>query len=161
MLLSDYIAESFQDAITHLRGDGCRRLHIIAHSMGARILSTAADRLPSLFSRVSTQPDTSDDNIRGSDTGVELASITFLSPDIEYGEFVERCGPILRSICPLITIYGDVNDEALVYASFFNTRFYNFRPQRAPPGLKENWCAQLPLPGVYIPPGWLGTRSEN
>ena len=73
--------------------------------------------------------------------GLKLASVTFLSPDMDYGEFVGRCGPRLRSVCPLVTVYGDVNDSALNLSTFTNKLWFWMFPQDAAPGLQEETCA--------------------
>lgn len=52
MTLSDHVATRMIDALQHLEADGCRRVHIIAHSMGARVMSGAADRLSHFFPRL-------------------------------------------------------------------------------------------------------------
>jgi hypothetical protein len=69
--------------------------------------------------------------------------VTFLNPDMDYGEFVGRCGPRLRSVCPLVTIYGDANDSALDLSTLTNRLWYRLFPQEAPPGLLEETCAPL------------------
>jgi alpha-beta hydrolase superfamily lysophospholipase len=47
--LSDYVSTKFVEALEHLQADGCRRVHIVAHSMGARVVSGAAERLSRFF----------------------------------------------------------------------------------------------------------------
>jgi pimeloyl-ACP methyl ester carboxylesterase len=47
--LSDYVAHKLIEALEHLQEDGCRRVHIVAHSMGARVVSGAAERLAHFF----------------------------------------------------------------------------------------------------------------
>lgn len=75
--------------------------------------------------------------------GLNLASVTFLSPDMDYGEFMGRCGPRLRSVCSLVTVYGDVNDTALDLSTNVNKFWYHMWPYVAPPGLREETCAPL------------------
>jgi hypothetical protein len=86
--------------------------------------------------------------------GVEmkLVSVTFLSPDMDYGEFVGRCGPRLRSVCPLVTVYGDEHDGALDASVFVNSMWFRAFPEDAAPGLKEESCDALAAsspPGTY------------
>jgi pimeloyl-ACP methyl ester carboxylesterase len=53
--LSDYMAARFIEALEHLQADGCRRVHIVSHSMGARVVSGAAERLSRFFPSLPTE----------------------------------------------------------------------------------------------------------
>ena len=50
--MSNYVAAKMIEALQHLEADGCRRVHIVGHSMGARVLSGAADHLSRFFPRL-------------------------------------------------------------------------------------------------------------
>lgn len=121
---SPWLVERLVEALWQLQLDGARRVHLFGHSMGARVVAAAAPRLAALFQPI--------DLAAGADAAapaqpagalsieksypfgagvLELASVTLLSPDMELGEFVGRAGPALRSVCPLITIYGDRCDQ--------------------------------------------------
>jgi hypothetical protein len=54
----------------------------------------------------------------GAGLGLEVASTTYLCPDMDYGEFTGHCGRILRSLYSVFTIYGDVNDGASFWSGF-------------------------------------------
>lgn len=140
---SGYVAQHFEDALEHLRADGCHSVHLIGHSMGARVLAAAAQRLVDLFpaAPAATEPRRSAAAPRYGPGALRLATVTLLSPDLELGDFVGRCGPMLRSICDVVTVYGDSNDDALGWAAHMNSWLYRFRPEEAPEGLKATWCA--------------------
>jgi esterase/lipase superfamily enzyme len=146
--LSKRVGQKFEEALEHLQADGCTRLHIIAHSMGARVVAGAARRIQRLF------PQSLDPLAEPRDCEVaatfgprlmDLVSMTFISPDVDFGAFMAQYGPIFRSICALITIYGDPNDDALFWSSFLNSYYFKLKPNYAPPGLKEEWCELQPV----------------
>lgn len=146
---SGYVAQHFEDALEHLRADGCHAVHLIGHSMGARVLAAAAQRLADLFpaSPAGTEERRSSAEPRYGPGVLDLATVTFLSPDLELGDFVGRTGPLLRSICDVVTVYGDSNDDALGWAAHMNSWLYRFRPAAAPRGLKATWCGAPPCFG--------------
>jgi hypothetical protein len=59
---------------------------------------------------------------------------------MEYGEFVGRCGPRLRSVCSLVTVYGDDHDSALGISQLTNKMWFGLFPHDAPPGLAAETC---------------------
>lgn len=131
---------------------------MFSHSMGARAVAAASDKLARFFEKLPEpsipEPSVSSPSENPAETQAAatpatakmyLKTMTFLSPDMDTGEFVGHCGPILRSLCPLITIYGDTSDSALDLAVFFNTLHFKYFPDAAPPGLKAETCAPVPL----------------
>jgi hypothetical protein len=50
----------------------------------------------------------------------ELASATLLNPDYELATFVNDTGPRLRRLFPIVSIYGDPADQALLLAEVAN-----------------------------------------
>ena len=74
--------------ITDLSNAGFSRVHIIAHSMGARILNTAA---PGLQDVCGDGPDQ-----------LNIQTVTMLNPDCELNEFTKAGGAYddLRAIAP-------------------------------------------------------------
>ena len=132
------------EALEQLQADGCRRVHVFGHSMGARVVATASDRLADVFQKLPFR-DASEPGV-GKNSKMQLASMTFLSPDMDYGEFVGHCGPVLRSLCPLVTIYGNKNDSALTISATSNAYLFWLFPSVVTPGLKEETCAP-PLSG--------------
>eukprot|EP01069_Polyplicarium_translucidae_P001447 Polyplicarium_translucidae@DN1664_c0_g2_i2.p1 len=103
------VAASFAHFLETMRAIGCTRLHLIAHSLGARLmlngLRLAAGR--DLFKLC----DENDE--RGSLSKLRLLSVTLLHPDYNLQEFVKRDYATLRARCSLISIFGDSNDLAL------------------------------------------------
>jgi hypothetical protein len=49
-----------------------------------------------------------------------IASVTLLNPDYELATFVGDTGPRLRRLSPIVTIYGDPADQALLLAELAN-----------------------------------------
>lgn len=138
---SDYVSGKMIAALENLEADGCRRVHMFGHSMGARVVASAADRLSQFFRKLpSGDPSGAAKNADHPRESMQLASMTFLSPDMDYGEFVGHCGPLLRSLCPLVTIYGDPGDTALDICATSNAYLFKLFPDTAPPGLKEETC---------------------
>eukprot|EP00873_Tetraselmis_striata_P001744 jgi/Tetstr1/422008/TSEL_012872.t1 len=52
--------------------------------------------------------------------GLSIATITMLNPEYPLCEFLRSCAKSLRTICPLVTIYGDMRDTALFGAELWN-----------------------------------------
>jgi esterase/lipase superfamily enzyme len=134
------------EALEYLEESGCRRVHMFGHSMGARAVAGAAERLGKFFPEVPAgDPSSPAEMTKDGNGRMILATMTFLSPDMDYGDFVGRCGPILRSVCPLVTIYGDSGDSALGISAASNKLLYRLFPKVAAPGLKEEACAPASL----------------
>jgi len=84
---------------------GVVHIHVLAHSMGARLLLTA---LPEVVKVLSAR-------------SVKLASCIFLNADHPLERFVHTDYALLRAHCHHITIYADVNDRALWYSHVVNS----------------------------------------
>eukprot|EP00873_Tetraselmis_striata_P022678 jgi/Tetstr1/442942/TSEL_031004.t1 len=52
--------------------------------------------------------------------GLSIATITMLNPEYPLCEFLRSCAKSLRTICPIVTIYGDMRDTALFGAELWN-----------------------------------------
>eukprot|EP00325_Prymnesiales_sp_UTEX-LB-985_P007976 CAMPEP_0174702142 /NCGR_PEP_ID=MMETSP1094-20130205/6526_1 /TAXON_ID=156173 /ORGANISM="Chrysochromulina brevifilum, Strain UTEX LB 985" /LENGTH=449 /DNA_ID=CAMNT_0015899879 /DNA_START=86 /DNA_END=1435 /DNA_ORIENTATION=- len=84
---------------------GIEHIHVLAHSMGARLFAAALPSISSLFAS----------------RGASLASCIFLNADHPIERFKSVDYPILRQMCSHITIYADQNDRALWYSHVVNT----------------------------------------
>lgn len=114
------------------RASALPQVHILAHSMGARVLAGASQTIADAFKQDVTGPP------GGAFT---LGSVIMLSPDIELGEFAAHSGPLLRSVCHNVVVYGDEHDSALQYATMSSGLLFKMRPDLAMPDLADNWCA--------------------
>lgn len=111
--------------------------------MGARVLAGVAQRIADIFapSPLATEPRQSAVPPRYPRTEFDLGSVIMLSPDMDLGEFAGHAGPLLRSVCDNVIVYGDEHDSALNFATIGNGFVFKRFPQLAMPGLAENWCA--------------------
>ena len=91
-----------------LRANGVRVVHVLAHSMGARVLCAA---LPQLLAARS--------ELLGPG-GLHLANIALLSPDVSTRDFLGTHLPLMRRLGALPTVYGDRHDRPLYYAQVCN-----------------------------------------
>ena len=121
------------------------QVHVVAHSMGARVLAGVSQRIADIFapSPLATEPRRSAVPPRYSREEFDLGSVIMLSPDMDLGEFAGHTGPLLRSVCDNVVIYGDEHDSALNIASICNRYLFKWWPGLAMPNLAEHWCAVL------------------
>jgi|GEM_PF-3778975 esterase/lipase superfamily enzyme len=75
------------------------RVHLIAHSMGSRVLAGALD--------ADVRPRT------GPHRGRRFASVAFLAPDIDAARFRDRVVPAVRRVADRVTLYATEGDRAL------------------------------------------------
>lgn len=104
--------DAFIELMHFLSADGFSRVHIMAHSIGARVLTGAASRLEKVVQGVGPE--------QSGRLPLKIASITLLSPDCDLEPFRRTLGHKFRALCPLVTIYGDRTDQALSYAEMAN-----------------------------------------
>ncbi|RKO86948.1 hypothetical protein BDK51DRAFT_27363, partial [Blyttiomyces helicus] len=86
---------------------GVQRVHVLAHSMGTRVVSTAAPAFRRCFRPLG--------QAAAAATGpqLELATLCLLNAETDYAPFVRDTFPIVRRFCTRVTMYGDVGDGAL------------------------------------------------
>lgn len=110
-----------------LQDDGIRGIHILCHSMGARLfLRSFSAMTKRLFQKV--ESDIADDVQR--DTSVDalgtnqlqLLTVTFLNPEYYLEDFVREDYATLRRYCTHITIFADAKDKALEWSERFSRR---------------------------------------
>ena len=121
----------------HLHATVLPQVHILAHSMGARVLAGAADTIADAFAPPAAAA-AATNGLAGS-RSFHLGSVILLSPDMELGEFAGHTGPLLRSLCDNVVIYGDEADSALNIASISAGLLFKVWPGLAMPGLAEHW----------------------
>lgn len=109
---SDNTLDAFEELFRFLVADGFTRVHIMAHSIGVRIVIGAIPRLEKIL--IGNGPKQS------GKLPLKVASITLLSPDCDLEPFRADRGHRLRGLSPLVTIYGDRTDWALSIAEVAN-----------------------------------------
>ena len=111
--MADWTAPHLSSFLQDLRAHtGKRTVHLVAHSMGSRILSVALDRL-SL-----TQPKTID----------HFQEVVLAAPDINT-KVLSQLSVALRSEADRVTIYASGRDRALQFSDFLRT-FWRERSPR-------------------------------
>ena len=98
---SDAAAARLAACVDELRCAGCAELHVLAHSLGAALLCRAA-----------AHP--------GFAAGVRVATVTLLHPDVPADAFAARWAAIQRAHCPVVVVFADRRDGALLYSEVFN-----------------------------------------
>lgn len=109
---ADQTLDAFEEVMRFLVADGFTRVHIMAHSLGVRIVTGAVSRLEKLLNGSGPK--------QPGKLQLKVASITLLSPDCELEPFRADIGHRLRGLSPLVTIYGDRTDWALSVAEVAN-----------------------------------------
>jgi len=99
--MAEWAAPHLRDFLLRLRREtGAQVVHLIAHSMGARLLSLALDRLKD---QTGAQP-------------AIFQQIVLAAPDISVPLF-RQLAPALRSSSKQVTIYSSEHDKALGFSS--------------------------------------------
>jgi esterase/lipase superfamily enzyme len=97
----DWTAVQLETFLDRLRRDsGARKIHLIAHSMGNRILVQALERMAL---RSSGEQDASR----------RFGQIVMAAPDIDAGAFRNRYAPLVAQMGRRVTMYASSNDKAL------------------------------------------------
>eukprot|EP00668_Euglena_longa_P000044 GGOE01000054.1.p1 GENE.GGOE01000054.1~~GGOE01000054.1.p1 ORF type:complete len:893 (+),score=256.80 GGOE01000054.1:92-2680(+) len=99
-----YTAQRVRELLEAFRDAGCRQVHVMTHSMGARAWLTHVLEVASLFS-----PE-----------GMQLATCTMLNPDYPKQRFRQETFKALRAVCNCITLYADARDGALKWSERMN-----------------------------------------
>ena len=100
------------DSVVHLRQflkdvaakSGAKRVYVIAHSMGNRVLSQAVETAPAIF--------------QGPDS--VFRHFVLAAPDVDKNLFLTRIAPNLAQCQQKTTLYGSSHDWALVMSKRFN-----------------------------------------
>jgi len=109
---SETTVKDFTQMVSDLRGAGVTRLHILTHSMGARLVLAALPNLLKIMQPVES-------TAGGQDT-IRLATCVLISPDAKQESFLAHDFDLLRSICSRITMYADERDWALFFSELFS-----------------------------------------
>lgn len=119
---SKQVRNAFKDMCFELERCGVSKIHVLAHSMAARVLVNVADCFKDLFypasalSKGKTSAGVGGEGGKEKRRRLELSSITLLNPETPLHDFRAVQFDQLRSYCSLITIYGNRDDLALYLA---------------------------------------------
>eukprot|EP00192_Tetraselmis_astigmatica_P010092 CAMPEP_0117654190 /NCGR_PEP_ID=MMETSP0804-20121206/3612_1 /TAXON_ID=1074897 /ORGANISM="Tetraselmis astigmatica, Strain CCMP880" /LENGTH=821 /DNA_ID=CAMNT_0005460455 /DNA_START=29 /DNA_END=2494 /DNA_ORIENTATION=+ len=123
---SEEVTEDLVDMLRGLDLGGFKRVHILAHSMGVRVLTAAVPKMMELVKG----PEKSQQNLvnatpvqtsRRLEHGLSIASITLLNPEIGLVDFLNKGAKGLRALSRVVTIYGDLKDNALWSGELWNS----------------------------------------
>lgn len=120
---SDLMRQHFTKFVKGLMEAGFKSLHVLAHSMGARVLFNGFEGCQKLFwdtdyniSRTELSSSNSyGENIPNQRGKIRFSSLTLLHPDYPLANFVKDF-PSYRRACGLVTLYADTFDVALKWA---------------------------------------------
>lgn len=117
--MADFVR--FVQSLVHA---GVHQIHILAHSMGARLVFSALEALsPHLIPAEKTHKSGS---VRSRGTRqsaasssaslkVKLSTVVLMNPDASLQRFLDHDYAALRRVCSHITLYGDNSDGALFW----------------------------------------------
>ncbi|KAJ3359418.1 hypothetical protein HDU91_004942 [Kappamyces sp. JEL0680] len=123
---SPRVLQDFKTILKNFIAHGFTKIHLVSHSMGARIVCQAASAgiFKEVFAKPSVRP--SMETVLVSDSAdtprLELCSVTFLSPETPLRAFVEEQFDEIRTFSPLVTMYGSRSDLALRSAEILHER---------------------------------------
>jgi len=102
--------EMFGEFLKSLVGGGVKQVHILAHSMGAKVFLGALDQVKSVLG--------------DGESGARMATCVLMNPDAFLGEFIEEDGwyDVIKSMCDHVTLYADCGDGALFWSEMVNRK---------------------------------------
>ncbi|GMH65248.1 hypothetical protein TrST_g9537 [Triparma strigata] len=99
--------EMFAEFLRSLVAAGVKQVHILAHSMGAKVFLGALEQVKSVL---------------GSTGGARMATCVLMNPDAFLDSFVAGWYDEIRSMCDHVTLYADCSDGALFWSEVVNGR---------------------------------------
>ncbi|TMW62037.1 hypothetical protein Poli38472_009530 [Pythium oligandrum] len=119
---SEQTAQGFRAFLQGLVDAGYTTIHLIAHSMGARVYFHTLDLgyLDDVFEMINADPEQREDQGPESKRA-RLATLTFANADYDLKDFVKFGGAydLSRRFCDMITLYADGMDGALFFSEIF------------------------------------------
>lgn len=94
----------FKSFIEALFENGIRNLHIMTHSMGARMFITSFSKIKHMFNKHDSS----------NASKINLLTITLISPEYDLETFILKDFAVLRKYCSIISIFSDLRDKALI-----------------------------------------------
>ncbi|KAG5178253.1 hypothetical protein JKP88DRAFT_329974 [Tribonema minus] len=124
-----------------IRAAGIRKVSIMTHSMGARVLMGTCWRFDEVFATIDSAKDT------GVDTSglLQLQTVTCLNPDFEMIKFTKPGGTFdqISRFCSVMTVYADAKDGALLAGSIVMTVYADAKDGALLAGSIMNWADSL------------------
>ncbi|EPR59751.1 hypothetical protein TGGT1_289880 [Toxoplasma gondii GT1] len=116
------IQQCFHEFIVSLRDNGIRQIHIMAHSLGSRLLMNSLRGMAEFT--FSKSLDTENDGKLPTQfqDRMQLVSLIFLNPEFFLDDFVLREYSFLRQYCSNISLFCDAHDGALWWSELFSGR---------------------------------------
>lgn len=116
---------AFTDFLRSLRDNGIRQLHLLAHSLGSRMLIMSLHRIEQegLLLKLKNLEDigASRSQLSPSDQKkLHIVSLNFLNPEFFLEDFVASEYSFLRQYCSNISIFCDAHDGALWWSELFS-----------------------------------------
>ncbi|KAJ3256012.1 hypothetical protein HK103_005819 [Boothiomyces macroporosus] len=108
---NDNIQENLIKFLLELKSLGYTKVHLLCHSMGARVVTKFAANIHRVFKKTNDTQDS-----------FKLCDLTFLNPEALLNKFCSEQYHIFREYTDLITIYGSSNDVALRSAEILYVR---------------------------------------
>jgi len=156
-IVADFVR--FVQSLVHA---GVHQIHILAHSMGARLVFSALEALsPHLIPAEKTHKSGS---VRSRGTRqsaasssaslkVKLSTVVLMNPDASLQRFLDHDYAALRRVCSHITLYGDNSDGALFWSETFNREKalgkHPFELASSQPGKPNNRINKALLPSMH------------
>eukprot|EP00922_Rhytidocystis_sp_ex-Travisia-forbesii_P003432 GHVS01005002.1.p1 GENE.GHVS01005002.1~~GHVS01005002.1.p1 ORF type:complete len:1134 (-),score=178.85 GHVS01005002.1:997-3987(-) len=123
--MSEKTSKAFILFITSLRRLGIRQFHIMAHSMGSRMLLFALKRAfkkhPYLFETCESKAQPEEADLAQKRNTIQILTLTLMNPEYFLDDFIDEF-PMLRRHCAHITIFADSQDGALWWSEVFSRR---------------------------------------
>ncbi|PHJ22047.1 transmembrane [Cystoisospora suis] len=117
------IQDCFRDFILSLRDNGIRQIHIMAHSLGSRLLMNSLHRFAEDIFNKSLDLDGTDQlGLGASRDKMHLVTLIFLNPEFFLDDFVRHEYSFLRQYCSNISLFCDAHDGALWWSELFSGR---------------------------------------
>jgi hypothetical protein len=110
------IRDDFVNTVRNLAKSGISKVHILCHSLGARVVMNASADFYKCFRLISQQ---SNDDLEV-DGLIELGSMTIMNPEAPLDIFKSVRLPNLKFFTDLVTVYANNGDVALTAAEFYN-----------------------------------------
>ncbi|CBZ51136.1 conserved hypothetical protein [Neospora caninum Liverpool] len=116
------IQECFHEFIVSLRDNGIRQIHIMAHSLGSRLLMNSLRGMAEFTFSKSLDTENDDKLPAKYQDRMQLVSLIFLNPEFFLDDFVLQEYSFLRQYCSNISLFCDAHDGALWWSELFSGR---------------------------------------
>ncbi|XP_026193348.1 uncharacterized protein LOC34624072 [Cyclospora cayetanensis] len=116
---------AFTDFLKSLRDNGIRQIHLLAHSLGSRMLIMSLHRIEQedMLLKMTHLEDLGDGHAQlrlADQRKLHIVSLNFLNPEFFLDDFVAKEYSFLRQYCSNISIFCDAHDGALWWSELFS-----------------------------------------